>query len=161
MLNEEAVTKSFRGVKWRYNLETADECVWVKIPVHNNYSLLIGSHYFQPDCDVKIIEDYINFLEQNLNIHLNRVIILGDFNVPKYDCINGTPLSNCHFYSKIKGNLSHATSCFLGLYQHNSSVPNSALLDLVETGLFVSCCGSSWFLYSFHRHTPNTYWYTK
>jgi hypothetical protein len=27
----------------------------------------------------------------------------------------------------------HTTSCFLGLYQHNSSVPNSALLDLVLT----------------------------
>jgi hypothetical protein len=55
--------------------------------------------------------------------------------VPKYDWINGTQLSNCHYYSEIKGNLIHATSCLLGLYQHNSSVPNSALFDLVLTNI--------------------------
>jgi hypothetical protein len=49
------VYKSFRGVKRRYDLETADECVWVEIPVHDNYSLLIGN-YFQPDCDVKLLK---------------------------------------------------------------------------------------------------------
>jgi hypothetical protein len=109
--------------------------VWVEIPVHDSYSLLIGNHYFPPDCDVKFIEDYLNFLEHNLSAHLYRVIILGDFNVPKYDWIYGTPLPNCHYYSKIKGNLIHATSCLLGLYQHNSSVPNSALLDRVLTNI--------------------------
>jgi hypothetical protein len=55
--------------------------------------------------------------------------------VPKYNWISGTPLPNCHYYSKIKGYLTHATSCLLGLYQHNSSVPNSALLDLVLTNI--------------------------
>jgi hypothetical protein len=49
------VSKSFQGVKWRYDLETTDECVWVEIPVVDNYNLLIGNHYFAPDCDVKII----------------------------------------------------------------------------------------------------------
>jgi hypothetical protein len=55
--------------------------------------------------------------------------------VPKYDWINGTPLTNCHYYSKIKDNLIHATSCLPDLYQHNSSVPNSALLDHVLTNV--------------------------
>jgi hypothetical protein len=35
-----AVFKSFREVTWRYALETADACVWVEIPVSDNYSLL-------------------------------------------------------------------------------------------------------------------------
>jgi hypothetical protein len=109
--------------------------VWVEIPVHDNYSLLIGNHYFPPDCDVKIIEVYLNFSEHNLSAHLYRVIILGDFTVPKYDWINGTPLPNCHYYSKIKGNLIQATSCLLGLYQHNSSVANGTLFDLVLTNI--------------------------
>jgi hypothetical protein len=74
-------------------------------------------------------------LEYNLSVHLYRVIILGDFNVPKCDWINDTSLPNCHYCSKVKGNLIHATSCLLGLYQHNSSVPNSALLDLVLTNI--------------------------
>jgi hypothetical protein len=46
-----------------------------------------------------------------------------------------TIIVNCHYYSKIKGNLIHATSRLLGLYQHNSSVSNSALLGLVLTNI--------------------------
>jgi hypothetical protein len=103
------------------DLETTDECVWVEITVADNNNLLIGNHYFAPDCDVKIIENYLNLLEQNLNTHQYRVIILGDFNVSKYDWLNGTSLSNCYHYNKIKGNLICVTSCFLGLNQHNNS----------------------------------------
>jgi hypothetical protein len=32
-----AVSKSFEGVKWRYDLEITDGCVWVEIPVADNY----------------------------------------------------------------------------------------------------------------------------
>jgi hypothetical protein len=45
-----------------------------------------------------------------------------------------TPLPKAH-YSKIKGNLFHATICFLGLNQHNDTVPNGSLLDLVFTNI--------------------------
>jgi hypothetical protein len=69
----------------RHDLETNKECVWIEIPVSDNFSLLIGNHYFPPDCNVTIIGDYLNFLEQNLNSHQYRVIMLGDFNVPNYD----------------------------------------------------------------------------
>jgi hypothetical protein len=128
-----AVSKSFRGVKRRYDLETIDECVWVEIPVPDNNNLFIGNHYFAPDCDVKIIENYLNLLEQNSNTHQYLVIILDDFNVPKYGWLNGTPLSNCYYYDKIKGNLIYATSCFLDLNQPNNYISSSALLDLVFT----------------------------
>jgi hypothetical protein len=89
----------------------------------------MGNHYFAPDCDVKIIENYLDFLEKKLNKHHHRVFMLGDFNAPKYDWLNGTPLSNCYYYNKIKGNFIYVTSCFLGLNQHNNSISNSALLD--------------------------------
>jgi hypothetical protein len=46
-----------------------------------------------------------------------------------------TPLSDAHYYCKIKGNLFHATTCFLGLNQHNDTVPNGSLLDLVLTNI--------------------------
>jgi hypothetical protein len=104
-------------------------------PISDKYSLLIGNHNFSPDCDVKITKNYLNFLEQNVSTHLYCVIMLGDFNVPKYDWINDIPLPNCYYYSKIKGNFIHATSCFLGLYQHNNSVPNSALLNNILTNI--------------------------
>jgi hypothetical protein len=54
-------------------LETTDEYVWVEVPVADNYNLLIGNHYFAPDCDVKIIGNYSSSLEQNLSTHLYRV----------------------------------------------------------------------------------------
>jgi hypothetical protein len=62
-----AISKSFRGVKRRYNLETTDECVWVEMTVADNNNLLIRNHYFAPDCNLNIIENYLNLLEQNLN----------------------------------------------------------------------------------------------
>jgi hypothetical protein len=52
--------------------------------------------------------------------------MLGDFNV-----LAKWHPTNCFYYNKIKGNLICAASCFLGLNQHNSSLPNRALLDLV------------------------------
>jgi hypothetical protein len=138
-----AVSKSFRGVKRRYDQETINECVWVEITVADNNNLLIGNHYFAPDCDVKIIENYLNLLEQNLNAHQYRVIILSDFNVHNYNWLNGTPLSNCYFYNKTKGNFIYSTSCFLGLNQHNNSVSNSTLLDLVSTNISDLCVSLS------------------
>jgi hypothetical protein len=83
-----AVSESLKGVKRRYDLEMIKECVWVEIPVRDNYSLLIGNHYFAPDCDVKIIENYSNSLEVNLNSHLYRVVMFGDFNEPNFDWLN-------------------------------------------------------------------------
>jgi hypothetical protein len=38
--------------------------VWVEISVGDNYSLLIGNNYFAPDCNVNIVENYLNILEQ-------------------------------------------------------------------------------------------------
>jgi hypothetical protein len=69
--------------------------------------------------------------------------MLGDFNVPKCDRINGSLLPNCYYYSKTVGHLIHTTSCFLGLYQYNNSVPNSALLNLVLTNLNDLCVSVS------------------
>jgi hypothetical protein len=43
--------------------------VWVGIPVVDNNNLLIGNHYFEPDRDLKISENYLNFLEENLDTH--------------------------------------------------------------------------------------------
>jgi hypothetical protein len=57
-----AVSRSFRGVKQRYDLETTDECVWVEITVAEYSNLLIGNRYFARNCDVKFIENYLNFL---------------------------------------------------------------------------------------------------
>jgi ubiquitin C-terminal hydrolase len=35
------VSKSFRRVRRRYDLETADECVWVEIPATDNFNFII------------------------------------------------------------------------------------------------------------------------
>jgi hypothetical protein len=64
-----------------------------------------------------------------------RVILTGAFNVPNYNWFNDTPLPDTLYYSKIKGNLFHATTCFLCLNQHNDTVPNGSLLDPVFTNI--------------------------
>jgi hypothetical protein len=60
-----------------------------------------------------------------------RVLLLGDFNVPGFDWNSGLPSPNCHFYTKLKGDVIHSATCFLGLSQLNYSDSGSNLLDLV------------------------------
>jgi hypothetical protein len=57
--------------------------------------------------------------------------MLGDFNVPNYDWINGAPVSNSYYYNKIKENSIHTPTCFLGLDQRNNSIIGCALINLV------------------------------
>jgi hypothetical protein len=70
--------------------------VW--IAVSDNVNLLTGNHYFPPDCNVTITDNYLHFLEQNLNANQYRVIMLGDFNVLNNVLINGEPLPSSHYY---------------------------------------------------------------
>jgi hypothetical protein len=66
--------------------------VWIKITFSDNFSPLVRSNYFPPDCNVTIIDNNLKFLERNLNAHQYRVIVLGDFNVAVCDWINVVPL---------------------------------------------------------------------
>jgi hypothetical protein len=75
-------------------------------------------------------------LQQNLNTQQYSVILTGDFNVPNYNWSYGTTLPDAHYCSKIKENLFHAATCFLGLNQHNDIMPNGSLLDIVFTNTY-------------------------
>jgi hypothetical protein len=57
--------------------------------------------------------------------------LLGDFNVPGFDWNSGLPSLNCHLYTKLKGDVIHSATCFLGLSQHNYCDSGSNLLELV------------------------------
>jgi hypothetical protein len=70
--------------------------------------LLIGNHYFAPDIKVDIINNYFNFLENLLDTLNYWVLLLGDFNVPGFDWNNGSPSTNCHFFTKLKGDVIHS-----------------------------------------------------
>jgi hypothetical protein len=61
--------------------------------------------------------------------------MLNNFNVPKNERRNDSPLHNCSYYNKMKGNVMHATFCCFGINQHNNCVLNSALLNLVFTNI--------------------------
>jgi hypothetical protein len=39
----------------------------VRISIPGGFSLLIGNHYFPPNVDIKVIENYFNLLENKLN----------------------------------------------------------------------------------------------
>jgi hypothetical protein len=107
------------------------ECVWLEITLTDGRNLLIGNHYFAPDVNVDIIRNYFNFLENTLDTLNYRVLLLGDFSVPGFDWNSGLASLNCHFYTKLKGDVTHSATCFLGLSQHNYSDSGSNLLDLV------------------------------
>jgi hypothetical protein len=79
--------------------------------------------------------------------------MLGDFNVPNYDWINGASLPNSYYYNKIKGNLFHTATCFLGLEQRNDTATHSALLELV----FSNISNLSASISSFSVVTPDKY----
>jgi hypothetical protein len=79
----------------------------------------------------KIVENYLTFSEHNLNTHNYGAIILGDFNVPKYRRLKGTPMSNCCYCNKTKAYLFQGNSCVSGVNQLNNSLPNITLLDPV------------------------------
>jgi hypothetical protein len=69
-----------------------------------------------------------------LNTFWRQLEFLWETLPSEYDCLHGTPLSDCYLYSKIRRNLTDATSRFLGLSEYNNRAPNSALLDLVFAG---------------------------
>jgi hypothetical protein len=76
----------------KHDLEMIEENVWIEIPVSDNFSLLIGDHYFPTDCNVTITDNYFKIFRTNLNAPQCRVIMLGNFNVPM------TGLMVCHFH---------------------------------------------------------------
>jgi hypothetical protein len=86
----------------------------LKILVRDSLNLLIGNHYFPPDCKATTIDTYLQSLEQNLNTHQYQVIMLGDFNVPNYNWTNSGPLPNSYYFDKIKGNSIHTISVLVG-----------------------------------------------
>jgi hypothetical protein len=121
-----AVHHSFSGCRRKYDLELASE-----IPILGGFNLHVGNHYFPPNTDVKVIESCFNSVETNLNPQKFHVVLLGDFNVLGYDWVNGFPQANSHYYTKLRGDVIHSTTCYLGLSQCNLTIQNENLLDLV------------------------------
>jgi hypothetical protein len=72
------VHESLSGCKRRFDLELTSECVWIEILLPDGFNLLVGNHYFSPNTDTRIIENYFNSLEINLNPQTFRVVLLGD-----------------------------------------------------------------------------------
>jgi hypothetical protein len=139
-----AVHRSFSGFKRRYGLELANEFVWIEIPIPNGSNLLTGTHYFPPNTDAKVIENYFNSLETNLTPQNFRVVLIGDFNFPGYDWINGFPQANSHYHTKLRGDIKiHNTACYLELSQNNFTFQNKKLLGLVFTNASdINICNS-------------------
>jgi hypothetical protein len=74
----------------------------LKSPLLTRLNLLIGNHYFPPPPDAKPenTANYFRFLENKLDTHNFRVVMIGDFNAPGFDWKSGQSLPNCHYYSK-------------------------------------------------------------
>jgi hypothetical protein len=56
--------------------------------------------------------------------------LLGDFNIRDFDWNYNLPSPNCYFYTELKGDVIHSTTCFLCLNQHNYPYSSSNFVDL-------------------------------
>jgi hypothetical protein len=54
-----------------------------------------------------------------------------DFNTLGFNGESGTPLPNCHYYSKLKGDAIYTSTCLLGLRQCVEAIDTPSMLDLV------------------------------
>jgi hypothetical protein len=124
-----ALSPRVRSCKSGCDLESFDECIWVKISTYDGLNLHIVNHYFLPDIKPEVIANYVRFLENNLdtqNFHVN-------FNIPRFDWKRGISQANCHYYSKLKGNAIYTSTCLLDLRKRIDAVGNGSLLDLAFT----------------------------
>jgi hypothetical protein len=126
-----AVHHSISGYTRKHDLELTKKCVWTEIPVNDGFNLLVGNHYFSPKSDNNMTENYFSSLETKLDTHNFRVVLLGDFNVPGYNWVNGFPKANFQYYTKIRGGIIQNATCYLGLQQCNFTVRRMNLLELV------------------------------
>jgi hypothetical protein len=94
---------------------------------------------FPPDTKPEIIANYFRFLENKLDTHNFRVIMVGDFNTPGFDWKCGLSLSNSHYYSKLKGDAIYTSTCLLNLNQCIDNAGSSNLLDLIFSNLSDLC----------------------
>jgi hypothetical protein len=84
-----------------------------------------------PDVRPQAIADYFHRLENTLDTNSFCVILLADLNAPGFNWVHGSSLSNCHYYSKLKGDAIYTSACLLGLRQLIESADRRNLLDLV------------------------------
>jgi hypothetical protein len=101
--------------------------------------LLIGNHYLHPDTTPEITANYFRFLENKLDTHNFRVIVVGDFNIPGLDWKPSLSLLNPHYYSKLKGDAIYTSRCLPSLSQCIDTTRNSYLLDLIFSDLNDLC----------------------
>jgi hypothetical protein len=97
--------------------------------------LLIGNNYFPPDSKPENIANYFRFLENYLDTHNFRVIMVGNFNAPGFDWNSDLALRNSHHYSKLKRHAIYTSTCLLNLNQRIDTVGSSNLLDLIFSNL--------------------------
>jgi hypothetical protein len=63
-------------------------------------------------------------VEANLHRHGFHIIILGDFDVPGYDWVNGVPQVISYYYIEFRRDIIGNTASSFGLYQFNYAVLN-------------------------------------
>lgn len=73
------------------------------------------------------------------------MIFTRDLILPNYNWSIGTPMHDSYCCSKMKRNLMYMIVCFLGLNQHNDSLSNNLLLNLVFSNIRDSLLSISYF----------------
>lgn len=127
-----AVKKTLK-VHRRFDLDYPNiQCVWVEIKINQNFSLLVGNHYIPCNINTHILDDYCNFIIDNINISSYKIICIGDFNCPRFDWSLGIS-TNINSYIRRKSDIVYSFLCNLNLSQQNDIrlIQGDNILDLV------------------------------
>jgi hypothetical protein len=84
-----------------------------------------------PDTRAEVIVNYFRFLEDKLDTHNFRVVMVGDFNTTGFEWNHGLSVPDCHYYSKLKGDAVYTSTCLLNMHQCIDAVGINNFLDLI------------------------------
>ena len=137
------VHKSINVNKLSLSTNSCDN-IMVEIKLSDENVLLIGNVYFPPNCDYEVYEEYLNAVQElisNSKFKDIKLIILGDFNITKYNWVN-----NNYHCTAIGRNPSHIINrivlllnsfCNTNSLRQFSSIKNNYdnILDLVFSNI--------------------------
>lgn len=118
----------------RFDLEGADECVFVEVKLKNNTSLLLGTGYFSPTTAEAQYQGFKTTLIQKLTNYDGQIIILGDFNLPGVDWDQGSS-QGCSSSTRLKATHIFDLCYDINLNQINTFKGSGSLLDLCLTNI--------------------------
>ena len=114
----------------RSDLETSCELLWCELTDDQGSKYLFGVFYRQPNTNVDYMELLGDSLSRISNSNVEKIFLVGDFNLPDFDWINQLPLSSDQLYLN---SFEIFNDVFRLTQVNHHATRNSNILDLILT----------------------------